>query len=331
MIGRPRQPAPVGGQIKLLPTGSTLLDLQNGGGWAMGRMCNIVGDASSGKTLLAIEAAANFARLYGGVENIRYVETEAAFDDSYAAKLGLPPGIQRPDGVRTVEDFYDDLSDFLRRIDDGSAGLYCLDSVDALSSEDEAKRPITDKATYSVEKPKILSELFRRQTVDIAKKQCCLLLISQTRDNIGNLFAPKTRSGGRALDFYASQIVWLHESGKEKRVVSGIERTIGINVRAQNKKNKIGEPFRTVDFLLVFNYGVDDELSMIQWLRKNKAEEGSLSVPLARYAMAVRQARENRDIDRLAQYADELRAATRGRWMEIELAIRPPLPKYQYS
>jgi recombination protein RecA len=317
-----------GPPVRLFPTGSTLLDLQNGGGWAQGRMVNIVGDSSSGKTLLAIEACANFARLYG-VENARYCETEAAFDDSYAAKLGMPAGLQKAGNVRTVEDFADDLNDFLNRVK-GEAALYCLDSVDALSSKAESERSIQDKATYNVEKAKALHEMFRRQAADIGNKNCCLFLISQTREVIGSLFAQKTRSGGRSLDFYASQIVWLHEVGKEQRTVSGVERVIGIKVRAQNKKNKVSEPFRTIDFLLVFNYGVDDELSMIDWLRKNRAED-ELSVPLDRYAMAVRRARESHDLDRLNKFANELRAATRARWREIEDALAPPMRKYELA
>lgn len=320
-VERPPEPS-----IQMIPTGATLLDLQNTGGWALGRMVNIVGDTSSGKTLLAIEACANFAHLYGA-DSVRYCETEAAFDDLYAARLGLPGGIQRATEVRLVEDLYDDLADYLRNLK-GSAGLYCLDSVDALSSIAESKREITDKSTYASEKAKVLHELFRRQVKEIEKGNCCFFVISQTKDNIGNMFAPKTRSGGHALDFFASQIVWLHERGKEKRTVLGVERTVGINVSAQNKKNKCGEPFRTVDFLLMFNYGIDDELSNIEWLKRNKASEDGLTVPLDRYAGAVRRARADRNLDLLNQYSSELRAVTRARWLEIEEALKPPLPKY---
>ena len=316
---------PVAEPIKVFPTGATLLDLQNGGGWAIGRMVNIVGDSSSGKTLLAIEACANFAHLYG-VEGIRYCESEAAFDESYAAELGLPQGISLVRDIRTVEAFNDDLSDFLGKLK--GPGLYCLDSADALSDKAESERGIGE-ATYGTSKAKAFSEMFRRQAAEIEKKQCCLIIISQIRDRIGVVFGPsKTRSGGHALDFYASQIVWLHELGKEKRTITGVERVVGINVRAANRKNKLSQPFREVDFLLVFNYGVDDELSMVNWLKKNKAEETALTVPLDRYAMAVRRARDALDRDQLTAYAGELRDATRARWMEIENALRPPISKY---
>jgi recombination protein RecA len=311
---------------KVFPTGSTLLDLQNGGGWALGRMVNIVGDSSSGKTLLAIEACANFARLYG-IKDIRYCESEASFDEGYAQSLGLPHGIALAKGIRTVEDFNDDLYAFLGRVQ-GPASLYCLDSADALSDRNEAARAIGE-ATYGTSKAKAFSEMFRRQMVDVGTKSCCLLIISQIRDNIGVAFGPtKVRSGGHALDFYASQIVWLHEASKERRTVTGVERVVGINVRAQNRKNKISQPFREADFLLIFNYGIDDELSMISWLKKNKASEEGLVVPLERYAMAVRRARDAHNHEQLSTYSSELRAATQARWAEIERALRPPMRKY---
>jgi len=321
-LARPVEPV-----VRMIPTGCVLLDLQNSGGWALGRMVNIVGDTSTGKTLLAIEACANFARLHGA-DGVRYCETEAAFDEVYAARMGLPSGIQRTNEVRTVEDFHDDLSDYLAGLT-GAAGLYCLDSVDALSSQAEAKREIGDHATYATEKAKVLHEVFRRRVVDIERKRCCLMMISQTKDNIGNTFAPKTRSGGHALDFFSSTTVWLHEVRKEKRTVSGVERVTGIHVRAQNKKNRLGPPFRVVDVLLVFDYGLDDELSCIDWLKHNKADETGLLLPLDKYARAVREAREQRNVEKLADYIVDLRAATRARWQEIETALEPPVRKYE--
>lgn len=314
-------------EIKMFPTGCTLLDLQQGGGWALGRMVNVVGDSSTGKTGIAVEAAANFARFYGPGA-VRYVESEAAFDESYAEQLGLPRGIQRTDQVRTVEDLNDDLADFLKKLD-APAGLFVLDSVDALSSQAEAERTISEKSTYATEKAKVLSELFRRQVSQIAGKNVCLFLISQTRDNIGNPFVQKTRSGGRALDFYSSQTVWLSELGKEKRTVSGVERIVGINVRCANRKNKVGEPYRTADILIIFNYGIDDELSMIAWLKRNKADESGLLVPLDNYPMVIRRARDKHALDDLSRYAGDLRAATKARWIEIEAALRPPVKKYE--
>lgn len=312
--------------IETFPSGCTLLDLEVSGGWALGRMVNVVGDTSTGKTLLAIESCANFARHYPAV-NVRFCETEAAFDERYAAYLGLPADIQRANEVRTVEDFFDDLSDFLKGLDD-TAGLYCLDSLDALSSNAEAKRDIHDKSTFAAEKAKTLHELFRRQCKDIGKKNCCLMIISQARENIGSMFVPKTRSGGASLDYYASQIVWLHEVGKERRETSGVERVVGVKVRAHCSKNKLGFAHRQADFLLLYGYGVDDHWSNVEWLKRNKANGDKLSMPLDRYNMAVRRAREKGDRQLLDKYAAELQALTKARWLEIEDALKPPIRKY---
>src|SRR5580700_7311803 len=178
-----------------LPSGSTLLDLVHGGGWGLGRVVNIVGDRSSGKTLLAIEACANFVKRYG-VQNIRYNETEAAFDRAYAESIGLPVGVtfvgddaeDETDrhGSITVEEFFDDLGAFLEDVSVGPC-LYIMDSADAMSSKAEMEREQGD-ATYGTEKAKAFSEGFRRHIKKIRSKQCLLIIISQIRDKIGVVF-----------------------------------------------------------------------------------------------------------------------------------------------
>src|SRR4051812_10773815 len=127
--------------LQSFSTGSTLLDLALGGGWPVGRIFNIVGDKSVGKTLLAVEAFANFSIKYKG-SLMRYAEAEAAFDESFAELLGFPKSVSRPkELLNTVEDFRDDLSKFLKDLEEeDSAGLYILDSLDALSDESEVKR-----------------------------------------------------------------------------------------------------------------------------------------------------------------------------------------------
>ena len=196
-----------------IPTGSFLLNLVLGGGWARKRVANLVGDKSSGKTLLAIEACANFAKHVGEAEDIRYAETESAFLEEYAHKIGMPQAAQltkEEDGIRTVEDWYNDLDAFLKEQTKRTTPcFYVLDSLDALSDDAEADRAFGEN-TYGTGKAKGVSELFRRKISDIAKADCAMLIISQIRDNIGVTFGEtKKRSGGRALDFYASQVVWL--------------------------------------------------------------------------------------------------------------------------
>ena len=107
-------------------SGCTLLDLAAGGGWGIGRVTNIVGDSSTGKTLLAIEACANFGALYGG-KSIRYAEIEAAFDRPYAYTMGMPKDAEYTEDVHTIEDFERDLDAGIAQIKqfalDGGCGI----------------------------------------------------------------------------------------------------------------------------------------------------------------------------------------------------------------
>jgi recombination protein RecA len=247
-------------------SGCCLLDCCLGGGWVE-NIVNLVGDKSSGKTLLACEAAANYLRKDGA--EVWYREVEAAFDPAYIAQLGIPVDrFQMSAELFTVEDFFEDLG---RLIEQGRRGLYILDSLDALSDRAELKRGL-DEGTYGANKAKQIGQLFRRLNQKMSRSKITLMLISQVRDKIGVTFGEHhTRSGGRALDFYASQIVWLSQIKMLKRTVRGVERPIGIQVRAKVKKNKAGLPLREIDFPILFNYGVEDVLAGMQWLQEVKS------------------------------------------------------------
>ena len=174
-----------------------MLDLVLGGGWGTGRVVNIVGNQSSGKTLLAIEAGINFAR-YSKPSNVRYQETEHAFDLPYAQSLGLPDGVQfnpnDPDKqVRTVEDFEKDFLTFIRSTPKNDPTLYALDSLDALSSDAEMDRGVGD-ATYATERAKMMSNLFRARNADAENANCTLMVLSQLRDKIGVTFGETQNS-----------------------------------------------------------------------------------------------------------------------------------------
>jgi len=298
-----------------------LLNLALGGGWAQNRIINVVGDRSTGKTGLAIEACANFACLYGA-EHIRYAESESAFDDDYARIIGLPDGLKVTGGITTVEEFYNDLLLFCK---EHPQSLYVLDSLDALSDSDEMGRQIGE-ATYGTSKARKLSELFRRAVDTIARAQCTLMIISQVRDKIGVAFGEtKTRSGGRALDFYASQIVWLSEVAKIKRSAHNHERVVGIQARARVRKNKLAAPHREADFLLLFNYGIDDEQSLLDWLKKHKALG---DIDENRIKADIRQARKIGDRAALGEVNTLLTHQTRALWEKIEAAVAPTMQKY---
>jgi len=253
--------------LEFIPSGCKLLDLVLGGGYPLGRIVNIVGDASTGKTLLAIEAFINFKKNYPDGK-MYYHESEAAFDIGYAEELGMPvDSVEFIEDVKTVEDFYSSIEKIIKQHKEEKVhGLYVLDSLDALSDRAELERGITD-SSYAMTKQKKLSEIFRRIVVDIEDTKICLMIISQVRDNIGVVFGERyKRSGGKALDFYASQVLWLAEIEKLYKTVKKIKRPIGIMIKAKCKKNKISLPFRECVFPIIFGYGIDDAYASLNFL-----------------------------------------------------------------
>ena len=325
-MARPQFKAPTPTRsVKFVSSGSVLLDLVLGGGWAQGRVANVVGDRSAGKTLLAIEAMINFS-LVTDPELIRYEEAESAFDEDYARSLGMPDGICRGSDTRTVEDFERTLVKWVEKLPGGKPALFVLDSLDALSDEAEMDRDIGE-GSYGGAKAKKLSELFRKHVSLLEAKNCTLLVISQLRDNIGVMFGEKhKRSGGKALDFYASQVIWLSEIKKLDRTVSQVKRIIGVEIRARAKKNKVAPPFRETDLTILFNYGVDDEESMLAWLVKHKALATDSSDKEIRKEMDA--ARRAGDRTELAALSQMLRELTTDKWAAVEAALLPPMTKY---
>lgn len=330
------------GDLLFVSSGCAGMDAALGGGWPLGRVVNIVGDKSSGKTLLAIEACANFHREHPkGM--IRYGEAEAAFDKAYAGALGMPIDAveftgdgekkvkkgedEKDDRLETIEDFYADILGFLDRAK--GPCVYVLDSLDALSDEAEQKREIGE-GTFGGNKPKKLGELFRRLVQKIEEKQCLLIVISQLRDKIGVTFGEtKTRSGGRALDFYATHIVWLAELGKTKKTIDKVERVIGVEVKARVKKNKVGLAHREFCYPILFGYGIDDLTANAEWLIEVGAEDQLKEMGLSKAGYKVRIGNlRNKGGDEARELRASLRAAVFAEWQRIEQGFLPKSSKY---
>lgn len=251
--------------IPFIPTGSKLLDLALGGGWARQRIANVIGDKSTGKTLLAIEACANF-NFAVPKGRIRYRETEQAFDAPYAKAIGMPVDkVDFGDPLDTVEDLFDDLTAICKGAK--SEELVIVDSLDSLSDRDELARGF-DEASYGGQKAKYMSKMFRMLRRDLAASKVTVFIVSQIRDKMNAGYGKKTtRSGGRALDFYATHIVNLAYVGRVPKTVSGIKRSAGIKVEAFVEKNKISIPFREAAFRIMFGYGIDDTHACLEWLK----------------------------------------------------------------
>lgn len=316
---------------EFIPSGSALLDCLLGGGWPLGRISNIVGDRSTGKTLIAIEAAANFLNTFSPAHaKVYYIEAEAAFDKRYAASLGMPiRKVEFPEDMLTVEDVFEHLTGVLEKLKDDTRFnpiLYIIDSLDALSDRAEQKQDM-DKGTYGAQKAKMLSQMFRRVVQALEKKRVHLMIISQVRDNIGVMFGKKySRSGGRALDFYASHIIYLAQVGTVKRTVNKITRTIGVEVKAKAEKNKIGPPLRDVQFPIRFGFGIDDVVANAEWLdeigRLNEVDgfKGNLATVLKRL--------EDVDDDTYQQAKVRLRRKVKECWDDVEQSFAPTRSKY---
>lgn len=320
-------------QLQFIHTGATPLDCVVGGGWPLGRVVNIVGDKSTGKTLLAIEAMANFAKTYPkGV--IRYREAEAAFLPEYAGALGLP--LDHVQFARyeddtgeadTVEKFYEDLITFLDRLDD-RPGLYILDSLDALSDEAEIGREF-DAGSYGTGKARQMSKLFRQVTSRVEKSKVCLTVISQTRQKINATFGRQySRSGGNALDFYASIILYLAHLKQIKRTVRGVKRPVGVFIRAKCAKNKIALPFRECDFPIIFAYGIEDVCAGLDWLRKNRCLSLVDFTTKEVKTLRKKALRVDLDPDELEEYRRIVSRAVRKGWRELEQSFLPKQRKY---
>jgi recombination protein RecA len=316
--------------IRFFSSGSTLLDLALGGGWAVPRIFNIVGDKSSGKTLQAIEAFANFKLTFPN-GRMRYAEVEAAFDEVYADILGFPEEVERPDPpLRTVSDFEKDFYNFIKK--DRNPCLYILDSLDAISSETQMENFLKrmdgekEKGSMGAEKAKDLSEMFRNIAMEMKKYNGCLGIISQIRDKVGVMFGEtKTRSGGRALDFYATHVLWLAEIKKNERTSLGVKRIVSVDVEGYVKKNKVGMPFRKAQWTLVFCYGVDDEISILNWMKQNKQLTDEAYKVLKNQ---VETAREKKDFKSLLDFRTTLKADVTRIWKQIEKELAPPIHKY---
>lgn len=313
--------------VDFIPTGSTLLDCALGGGWARGRVCNVVGDKSTGKSLLAVQAMGHNLISYPDSIN-KYVDAEHVDVVEYFTTLGAPTkGVSFEEEVFTVEDFFENLEATEAEVKDEHA-FYVLDSLDALSNKAEMESKITE-GSYGMGLPKKMSELFRRLNARVANKNMALMIVSQIRDNIITFgHGPKfKRSGGHAMDFYASQVVWLETPKPLKRMIAKEERQIGIEINAFVDKNKVSIPFLECKMKIVFEMGVDDLWSNLEYLFKRealsqvaelKSEKLETDVSITKFAKEA----HNWNFEQRDALAKKVSAVTKEVWTEFESKFR---------
>ncbi|RKW23001.1 recombinase RecA, partial [Candidatus Gracilibacteria bacterium] len=236
-------------KVETISSGSIGLDIALGGGYAKGRIVEIYGPESSGKTTLTLHAIAEVQKA-GGVA--AFIDAEHALDPEYAKKIGVNIDellISQPDfGEQALE-----ITDKL--VNSGAVDLIIVDSVAALTPKAEIEGDMGD--SHMGLQARLMSQALRKITGAISKTNCTVIFINQLRMKIGVMFgSPETTTGGNSLKFYASQRIDIRRKNKIERGTGDNKEVIGNETVVKVIKNKIAPPFREAMVDIMYNEGI---------------------------------------------------------------------------
>ena len=271
-------------------TGCKLFDLVIGGnknvfGVPAGRFINIVGDKSAGKTFLSNEFIAWAYHNLGKDFKWVYDDCESGYSFDTQSLYGFDIMPEEPIHSTTVEEAFYHITKFAEKLKENQFGIYVLDSLDGLTSEEQDKRAEERiksseedkemKGTYGMGKAKYLSQEFFPQLCSLIEdKNILVVIISQIRDNVDMFsFEKYARAGGKALDFYAHSVIWLATAKK----IEKSDTPVGVVVKAKTTKSKTPRPFRECFFSFLYDYGLDGIGTSVDYLFDLRTPKGELN------------------------------------------------------